>query len=158
MSLIEPRSNQLTGWPVNSVSCCLLLSLLNCAHRFVQLCLTFMWVLGIRHQVHMLLLQVLHLLNTNLTSQFLLGLSWCQGRKMNLHLVFISALKSFFWYYFAGSRFFLKNNFSVQCMWVVSMHMCVLRVHLVSNVILTHSFEARSLRQHGARLPVNKPQ
>lgn len=52
--------------------------------------------------------------------------------------------------------FFLKNNFIVQCMWVVSMHMCVLRLHLVSSVILTHSFE--SLRQRGARLPVNKPQ
>lgn len=107
MSLIEPRPNQLTGWPVNSGI--YLLSLLNCAHRFVQLCLAFVWVLGIRHQVHMLLLQILHLLNTNLTSQFLFGLSWCQGRKMNLHLVFISALKSFFWYYFAGSRFFLKT-------------------------------------------------
>lgn len=79
-------------------------------------------------------------------------------RIMNLHLVFISVLKSFFWYYFASSRFFFLNNFSVQCMWVVSMHMCVLRVHLVSSIILTHSFEARSLRQRGARLPVNKPQ
>lgn len=117
-----------------------------------------MWVLGIRRQVHMLLLQVLHLLNVNLTSQFFFGLSWCQGRIMNLYLVFISVLKSFFWYYFASRFFFLKNNFSVQSMWVVSMHMCVLRVHLVSSVILTHSFEAKSLRQRGARLPVNKPQ